>query len=136
MQTVALPVVSAITAGVLIVGQMGLMLTVAGARFRGRQSLGDGDDPKLLQLIRRHGNYAENAAIFVASLALLEMMGAVRPFVIGLAALFIAGRLLHAIGLSMPRTSNLWRIVGVIATATAGFAVGVRLVMLGIDHLG
>ena len=53
-------------------------------------ALGDGD-PTVLRLVRRHGNYAENAAIFVASLALLEMMGAVRPFVIGLAALFIAG---------------------------------------------
>ena len=83
MQNVALPVVSAITAGVLIIGQMGLMFVVAGARFRVRQSLGDGADPTLLRLVRRHGNYAENAAIFVASLALLEMMGAVRPFVIG-----------------------------------------------------
>ena len=92
MQPVALPVVSAITAGVLIIGQMGLMLAVALRRRAAGVALG-GDDPALLRLVRRHGNYAENAAIFVASLALLEMMGAVRPFVIGLAALFIAGRL-------------------------------------------
>jgi uncharacterized protein len=136
MQTVALPVISAITAGVLIIGQMGLMFVVAGARFRVRQSLGDGADPTLLRLVRRHGNYAENAAIFVASLALLEMMGAVRPFVIGLATLFIAGRVLHAIGLSQQKTSNLWRIAGVFATIGAGLGAGVRLVMLGIGHLG
>jgi hypothetical protein len=43
MQTVALPVVSAIAAGVLIVGQMGLMLTTALRRRGIKQALGDGD---------------------------------------------------------------------------------------------
>jgi uncharacterized membrane protein YecN with MAPEG domain len=135
MQTVALPVISAIAAGVLIIGQMGLMLAVALRRRSAKVALGS-DDPTLLRLVRRHGNYAENAAIFVASLALLEMMGAARPFVIGLAALFILGRLLHAIGLSQPNTVNIWRISGVFATVGAGVALGVRLVMLGIGHLG
>jgi uncharacterized membrane protein YecN with MAPEG domain len=85
--------------------------------------------------IRRHGNYAENAAIFVASLTLLEMLGAVRPFVIGLATLFILGRLLHAIGLSQENTVNAWRVTGVFATIGAGVALGVRLVMPGIGQL-
>ena len=136
MQTVALPVISAITAGVLIIGQMALTFAVVRVRRGAKQSLGDGGDARLVRAIRRHGNYAENAAIFVASLALLEMMGAVRWFVIGLATLFIAGRVLHAIGLSQQKTSNLWRIAGVFATIGAGLGVGVRLVMLGIGHLG
>jgi len=134
MQTVALPVVSAIAAGVLIVGQMGLMLTTALRRRGTKQALGDGD-AALQRSIRRHGNYAENAAIFVASLTLLEMLGAVRPFVIGLATLFILGRVLHAIGLSQENTVNAWRVTGVFATIGAGVALGVRLVMLGIGHL-
>jgi hypothetical protein len=135
MQTVTLPVVSAITAGVLIIGQMGLMFAVAGVRFKVRQSLGDGGDALLTRVSRRHGNYAENAGIFVASLALLEMLGAVRPFVSGLAALFIVGRILHAIGLSQTKTSNPWRIAGVFATIGAGLGVGVRLLMLGLAPL-
>lgn len=135
MPTVALPVISAITAGLLIVGQMGLMLTTAAHRRATSQALGDGD-ATLQRLVRRHGNYAENAAIFVASLALLEMMGAVRPLVIGLAALFVVGRLLHAIGLSRENTVNVWRVAGVLATVTAGVVTGVRLVMLGVSHLG
>ena len=134
MQTVALPVVSAIAAGVLIVGQMGLMLTTALRRRATRQALGDGD-AAMQRTIRRHGNYAENVAIFVASLTLLEMLGAVRPFVIGLATLFILGRVLHAIGLSQENTVNAWRVTGVFATIGAGVALGVRLVMLGIGHL-
>jgi uncharacterized membrane protein YecN with MAPEG domain len=135
MQTVALPVISAITAGVLIIGQAGLLLTVVQRRRASRQALGDGDST-LQRLVRRHGNYAENAAIFVASLALLEMIGATRPFVIGLAALFIVGRLLHAIGLSRDNAVNFWRIAGVFATVTAGVVLGVRLVSLGLSHLG
>ena len=135
MQTIALPVISAITAGVLIIGQAALLLTVVQRRRSSRQALGDGD-ATLQRLVRRHGNYAENAAIFVASLALLEMMGAARPFVIGLAALFIVGRLLHAIGLSRPNTVNAWRIAGVFATVAVGVVMGVRLVTLGVSHLG
>jgi uncharacterized membrane protein YecN with MAPEG domain len=135
MQTIALPVISAIAAGVLIIGQMGLMLAAALRRRSARVALGT-DDPTVLRLVRRHGNYAENAAIFVASLALLEMMGAARPFVIGLAALFILGRLLHAIGLSRQNTVNVWRVAGVFVTVGVGVSMGVRLVMLGLGHLG
>ena len=67
------PVVSALTAGVLIVMQMALMLTVIRARRRNRQSLGDGGNPDMLLAIRRHGNSAENAALFIAGFALLEL---------------------------------------------------------------
>jgi uncharacterized membrane protein YecN with MAPEG domain len=134
MQTVTLPVVSAITAGALIIGQMGLLLTTALRRRATRQSLGEGD-PSLQRVVRRHGNYAENAAIFVASLALLEMMGAERLFILGLAALFILGRLLHAVGLSLQNTVNVWRIAGVTASVAACVTLGVRLVTLGIAQL-
>jgi uncharacterized membrane protein YecN with MAPEG domain len=130
MSTLVSPTVSALAAGALIVGQVGLALAVVGARRRAGQSLGEGGDPALLRAIRRHGNYAENAAIFVVCLALLEMLGAARWFVAALAALFIVGRVLHAIGLSRPATSNRWRVAGAVATALAGFGVGVRLVLL------
>ena len=136
MQTVALPVVSAITAGVLLIAQMGLALAVVAVRRRAGSSLGDGGNPALVAAIRRHGNYAENAAIFVASLALLEMLGALRLFVIGLAALFIAGRIAHAIGLSQAKTTNVWRIGGVFATVAACVTLGVRLITLAAGLLG
>jgi hypothetical protein len=135
MQSANLPVISAITAGILVIGQMALLFAVVGVRRSIRQSLGDGGDQRLLRATRRHGNYAENAAIFVIGLALLEMMGADRLFVIGLVAVFIAGRIAHAIGLSMERTVNPWRVAGVLATIAVGVGMGVRLVLLGIDHL-
>ena len=136
MQTVTPPVVSAITAGVLIVGQMALLIATVLVRRRVRQSLGEAGDPALTRAVRRHGNFAENAAIFVAGLALLEMLGAQRLFVVLLAALFVIGRVLHAIGLSRPNTVNPWRVGGVFATVIAGMVLGVRLVFLGIERLG
>ncbi len=135
MQTVTLPVISAITAGVLIIAQMGLMLSVALTRIRTRRSLGEGEDAALLARVRRHGNFAENAAVFVASLTLLEMFGAGRPLLVGLALLFVAGRTLHAIGLSMPKTNNVWRVTGVFATVAAAVGVGMQLITLGLRHL-
>jgi hypothetical protein len=113
-----------------------LMFAVTGVRRSAKQALGDGGDARLLRAVRRHGNYAENAAIFVASLALLEMMAATRWFVIGLATLFILGRVLHVVGLSQENTVNRWRVSGIIITIGVGLALGIRLVTLGLAHLG
>ncbi len=128
--TLTAPLVAALTAGVLIMTQMVLMLSVAGARRRTGQSLGDGGKPELERAIRRHGNFAENAAIFVAALALLELVGGSRLYVGGAAALFVLGRVSHLIGLSLPRSVNPWRVAGVVATTVAGMAVGVRLILI------
>lgn len=136
MQPVNLPVVSAFAAGLLIVAQMALMLNVALTRRRVGASLGNAGQPELERAVRRHGNFAENAAIFIAALSLVEMLGAQRWFVIALAAVFILGRVSHAIGLSMERTVNVWRVAGALATVGAGVALGVRLVTLALPHLG
>jgi uncharacterized membrane protein YecN with MAPEG domain len=136
MQTVAVPLISALTAAILVLGQMALMFTVIGERWRARQSLGEAGDETLLRAVRRHGNYAENAAVFIASLALLEMIGAPRALVITLAALIVIGRVLHAVGLSREQTVNLWRASGVVATLGAGVAIGAGLVVTGVARLG
>jgi uncharacterized membrane protein YecN with MAPEG domain len=133
--TPILPVVSALTAGVLIIMQMVLLATVVGTRRRAAQSLGDGGKDEVLRVSRRHGNFAENAAIFVAALTLMEMLGGARWNVEALAALFVASRLLHAIGLSQTNTVNVFRITGVIGTVLAGIGVGARLLMLAANHL-
>lgn len=123
-----LPLISAATAGVLILLQSILMLAAGTKRVKHKQLLGDGGQDDLLRAIRRHGNLAENAAIFVISLALLEMIGARGQFVSGLAVVFVAARLSHAIGLSFANTRNIWRVLGASATALCGLAVGGLLV--------
>jgi uncharacterized membrane protein YecN with MAPEG domain len=74
------PIVSALAAGILIIMQMALMTAVILSRRRNQQSLGDGGHKSLLRAIRRHGNFAENAAVFIAGFALLEVLGGDRVF--------------------------------------------------------
>ncbi len=123
------PVISALTAGVLIIVQMLLVLLVVMQRRKNKTSLGDGN-PDVLRAARRHGNFAENAAIFVVAAALLEMLGAERQGMEILCGIFVAGRLSHAIGLSMKETVNPFRVLGIVATVGVGVVLGVRLVMV------
>jgi uncharacterized membrane protein YecN with MAPEG domain len=136
MPTLTVPAVSALTAGVLIVLQMALLLTVVLSRLTNRQSLGDGGNAGMLRAIRRHGNLAENAAIFVVCAALLEMLGGNRLLLEILCAAFVLGRLSHAIGLSLGRTVNIFRFVGTVATVAAGIAVGIQLIAISLPLVG
>ena len=53
--SLAPPVVSAITAGVLIIAQMALLAAVVLTRRRVRQSLGETGDPALIRTVRSEG---------------------------------------------------------------------------------
>ena len=135
MHAIALPIVSAVTAGILILLQILLMALTVLARRRNRQSLGDGGNPEMLRAMRRHGNLAENAALFIAGFTLLEMLGAPRaPFEI-MCAVFVLGRISHAIGLSLKNAVNPLRVLGVFATIGVGLTLGVRLLMLALPAL-
>jgi hypothetical protein len=135
MHPLVFPAIAALTAGILIILQMALMITVIPLRRKNRQSLSDGGHPDLLQAIRRHGNFAENAAIFVTGLALLELMGADRLGIEIMSAIFILGRVSHAIGLTMQPTVNIFRVLGTASTVLVGVALGVRLVSIALANL-
>lgn len=111
------PVVTAVTAGVLAVLQSSLMLTVGMKRLKYSQGIGDGGYEDLARLIRRHGNLAENAAIFLVVLALLEMTGINHLIVITLASLFIIARFSHALAFSITSGPHPLRAFGAILTA-------------------
>jgi hypothetical protein len=130
------PLVSALTGGVLIIMQMLLMLAVVRARRRNRQSLGDGGKPEVLQAIRRHGNLAENAALFIAGFALLELIDGHGPSLEIMCAAFVLARISHAIGLSMPKTVNNFRVAGIGATIVVGMVLGVRLIRVALPLMG
>jgi hypothetical protein len=129
------PVISAFTAGILILLQTSLMFAAVNQRRQHGPSLGEATDPNMIRAVRRHGNLAENAAIFVAGVALLEMLGGGRLWVEVLCATFVLARGLHALGLSMQNTVNPFRVVGVILTVAAGIGLGVRLILLTVPHL-
>lgn len=130
------PYVSAITAAILILMQMALMYSVVRTRWRVRQSLGDGGKQEMLLAIRRHGNLAENAAIFVAGFALLELMGASRLWIAILCSAFALARISHLAGLSMPsKTVNRLRVAGTVGTTLVGVALAAQLVVAAIPYV-
>ena len=129
------PLISTLTAGILIVMQMLLAVGVVLARRRIRQSVGDGGNKEMLLAIRRHGNLAENAALFIAGFTLMELFGGNRLELEILCAVFVLARISHAIGLSMDRTVNPFRIVGITGTIVVGMVLGTGLVRLALTQL-
>lgn len=132
-----IPLIAALTAGVLIMLQTALMLNVGLYRGAKTIGIGDGDDPDLLRRIRRHGNLAENAALIVVGIALAEISGASTTFVLSVAAIFVVGRLFHAMSFASLAGSHLiegsklfpaMRMVGAMSTAGVGFMLGGYLV--------
>jgi len=90
----------------------------------------------MLLAIRRHGNFAENAALFIAGFTLLELADGHGPALEIMCAVFVLARISHAIGLSMPTTVNRFRLAGIVATVAVGMVLGVRLIRTGLPLLG
>jgi uncharacterized membrane protein YecN with MAPEG domain len=65
---------------------------------------GDGGDPALARRIRAHGNFVEHAPLALLLLGALELCGLAAPWLYGFGSALLAGRVMHAVGLS--RTSG------------------------------
>lgn len=94
-----LPIYSAFLGAFLIIMQAGLMLRVGLHRSKG-QFIGISDDRDLERKVRRHGNLAENAGLFLAVIALFEILTGQTAYVAAVCIVFAIARLLHAIGFS------------------------------------
>lgn len=126
------PFVTAVTAGVVTVLQMLLAFAVSGGRGKLDTWLGDGGDDALQRAVRRHGNLAENAGLFLAGLLVLDLSGRAPRLLLGLAIGFVCLRLLHAAGLSRSNTNNALRLVGGAGTYLLGFVLGGALIWAGV----
>lgn len=70
-------------------------------------------DDMNLRVTRAHGNYAENAPIFAIMLLLVDTCGVIPDYIIETSGLiFVAGRLLHAIGMNASKRVTLGRMIG------------------------
>lgn len=130
------PVISATVAAILLIAQQVLMLNVGLYRAKTKKGVGVDGDEKLERLSRRHGNLAENAAVFIITLTMLELLGGSSEGVYWLAVVFVVARLCHAIGFMSPAGSHLGegsklflvlRSGGATMTALTGLATGALL---------
>lgn len=96
MPDIALPVTSSLTGGlVILLVVLSAMVTERRARLGGIQ-FGDAQDPVLRARIRAHANLVEIAPMVLIALGLMEYAGASHGLLWWCAAIFFAGRLLHA----------------------------------------
>ena len=111
-----LPIIAALTAAFLALMQTILMVTVGNRRRASSISFGDGGDPDMLRIVRRHGNFIENAPMVLILLSLLEMLGGSQTVVLGFAILFVVTRISHAIALSSANSPLAFRVIGAAGT--------------------
>lgn len=122
------PTITAYVAVILALLQYALMVPVGVARGRSSVSLGDAGDEALLKKIRRHGNLAENAPIFILVLGLLEAHGGNATAVFYIGVVFVVARLAHALSLSGV-AHGLLRPIGALGTLFGGVAAAVLLLL-------
>ena len=139
IESVMPPVFTAVLGGVLLPLQTVLMLTVGRYRATAQRSIGIEGDATLERLVRRHGNLAENAAIFLVALALFELLFGASTFVWVIGVTFLVARLFHIIGFSNETGSHLvnpngpnklfilFRMGGALLTALSTIVLGVSL---------
>ncbi len=95
-------IITAVVAAILSVLFVMLSANVIGLRRSEKVSVGEADSETLLRAVRAHANLAEYAPITLFLIACLEINGAPRWLIAPLALVFVAGRILHPIGMKKP----------------------------------
>ena len=102
---------------------MWLSLRVGRVRTKEKVFIGDGGNEPLTRRMRAHSNFVENTAFVLILLALVELGLGSSLWLWGVGALYLVGRILHAIGMD----GMMWgRMVGTIITMLTqlGLAIG------------
>ncbi len=112
-------IITAFYAALLALLFVFLSVRVIGWRREVRVELGHGDDNQLLRRMRVHANFAEYVPFTLLLMAMAESMTAPRPLIHLAGLILIAGRLIHAYGLSQTPHILRYRVRGMILTFTA-----------------
>ena len=92
--------VTPIFAGGLTLLYVYLAVGVITARRTARVGLGDGGNAEMLRCIRVHGNFAEYVPLCLLLMALAELQSAPAWMTAMVGLILVAGRLIHAAGVS------------------------------------
>jgi uncharacterized protein len=118
--------ITAFYASLLAVLFLLLSARVIGWRKQQRVEIGHGDDAQLLRRMRVHANFAEYAPFALLLMALAESLGPphILTHIVGIT--LVAGRVLHAYGLSQTPHILQYRVWGMTLTFAA---MGVAAIM-------
>lgn len=97
-----------------LLGLLFLLLSfwVVKRRAQFKVMIGEGEAPEMLSAIRAHGNFAEYVPLTLLLMALCELAGVGALWLNLGGALLLVGRILHAIGIQIPRAPNKPRLFG------------------------
>ena len=122
-----MPQITAFYAALLGLLVMSLGLRVVQARWTRRIGIGDGGDAEMTRRIRVHANILENVPLALLLLLLLELTNVEGTWLHLFGIALLAGRLLHAWGLSRYAGTSFGRFVGTLLTWVAVLAMCVLL---------
>jgi len=112
----AIPSISTFYIGLNVLLIFALAMYVVVLRYRHKVGIGDGGVPELLRAIRVHGNALEYVPLVLIMMLALELssVGNIHLHVIG--SVLLAGRLLHAWGLTRSSGTSPGRFIGTLST--------------------
>ncbi len=110
--------ITALTAAICAIMLLLTAIDTVRRRMAARVAFGDGGDAGLVSATRSHGNLAEHAPLTILMIGVLELSHADHQILSGIAAIFLAARALHIVGLYAPMSAKppLPRSLGVIGT--------------------
>ena len=76
-----------------------LSVRIGMVRTAKKISVGDGGDEDLIRRMRAQANFIENAPIVLVLIAVIELSRPGNVWLAGVAALFVAGRIAHGVGM-------------------------------------
>ena len=127
-----MPRVTAIYAALLALLFLGLSLRVIGHRHRTLVALGTGGDPGLQRAVRVHANFAEYAPLVLVLLLVAELLAAPGWWLHAMGLALLAGRALHAFGVSREPEDIRIRAAGMVLTFASLAAGAVTAGWLGL----
>ena len=97
-----------------LLGLLFLLLSfwVVKRRAQFKVMIGEGEAPEMLSAIRAHGNFAEYVPLTLLLMALCELAGVGALWLHLGGGLLLAGRILHAIGIQIPKAPDKPRLFG------------------------
>lgn len=124
--------ITPIFAGLLALAYAYLAMRVIVTRRSLKVGLGDGGEKTMLRHIRVHGNFGEYVPFVLLLMLMGELMGTPAWLTAGIGTLLVAGRLVHAIGVSQEPEITGSRTIGMALTFTALIVAATVAILLGL----
>ncbi|MDB5491053.1 MAG: putative rane protein [Micavibrio sp.] len=114
---ILMPHITLLYAALLTVLLLALIFRIVYLRWTLRIGIGDGGDRVMVRAVRAHGNFIETAPWALVLMLLVEMTGAATvPMLHVYGCILLAGRCLHAYGVSRSGGPSFGRMAGIILT--------------------